>query len=239
MRQTSLLSSPQTNRSSANVAGKNGRQFNAPSTGPAVLQAAADKKKKPASMKEDAQLAADKKKKPASMKAETSQFADDKKKKPASMKAETSQFADDKKKKPASMKAETSQFADDKKKKPASMKAAPTSSSPNKMPEHVQQKMESTMNADFSNVNIHVGSKASSVGALAYTQGNDIHFAQGKFNPNTQSGQNLLGHELAHVVQQRAGRVKATTSVNGLPVNDDRSLEKEADVMGAKAASAK
>ena len=95
------------------------------------------------------------------------------------------------------------------------------------------------MNADFSNVNIHVGSKASAVGALAYTQGNDIHFAQGKFNPHTNSGQTLLGHELAHVVQQRAGRVKATTSVNGLPVNDDRSLEKEADVMGAKAASAK
>lgn len=205
MRQTSLLSSSQANRSSANVAGKNGRQLNAPSTtGSTVLQAAADKKKKPASMKEDAsQLAADKKKKPASMKAETSQLAEDKKKKPASMKADT------------------------------------TSSSPNKMPENVQQKMESTMNADFSNVNIHVGSKASSVGALAYTQGNDIHFAQGKFNPNTQSGQNLLGHELAHVVQQRAGRVKATTSVNGLPVNDDRSLEKEADVMGAKAASAK
>lgn len=239
MRQPSLSSSQTATRSNANLAGKNGRQLNAPSNhGQPVLQAAADKKKKPAAMKaETSQFAEDKKKKPAAMKAETSQFADDKKKKPAAMKAETSQFADDKKKKPAAMKAETSQFADDKKKKPASMKAE--SSSPNKMPEHVQHKMESSMGADFSDVNIHVGSKASSVGALAYTQGNDIHFAQGKFNPNTQSGQSLLGHELAHVVQQRAGRVKATTSVNGLPVNDDRSLEKEADVMGAKAAAAK
>lgn len=218
MRQTSLLSTPQTNRSSANVAGKNGRQLAAPATSASsVLQAAADKKKKPASMKEDVQMAADKKKKgPASMK-------------------EDVQLAADKKKKPASMKS--AQLAADKKKKPASMKADTTSTAPNKMPEHVQQRMESSMNADFSNVNIHVGSKASAVGALAYTQGNDIHFAQGKFNPHTNSGQTLLGHELAHVVQQRAGRVKATTSVNGLPVNDDRSLEKEADVMGAKAAS--
>jgi hypothetical protein len=223
MKHTSLRSNPQSNRSNANETSKNGRQLTPPqnsSFAPASqlqqAQFAPDKKKKgPASMKEDVQLAAEKKKKPASMKADA-QLADDKKKKPASMKADA-QLADDKKKKPASMKKD--------------------SGSPNKMPGHVQQKMESTMNADFSDVNIHVGSKASSVGALAYAQGNDIHFAQGKFNPNTNSGQQLLGHELAHVVQQRQGRVKATTSVNGLPVNDDKSLEKEADTLGAKAAA--
>jgi hypothetical protein len=160
------------------------------------------------------------------------QASADKKKKPGQAKMENAQLAGpDKKKKPGQAKMENAQLAaaPDKKKKPAQ----------GKMPEKVQQKMESTMNADFSDVNIHVGSKASSVGALAYAQGNDIHFAQGKFNPNTSDGQALLGHELAHVVQQRQGRVKATTSVNGLPVNDDRSLEKEADMMGAKAAAAK
>jgi hypothetical protein len=223
MKHTSLRSNPQSNRSNANETSKNGRQLTPPqnsSFGSASqlqqAQFAPDKKKKgPASMKEDVQLAAEKKKKPASMK-EDVQLAADKKKKPASMKADA-QLADDKKKKPASMKKD--------------------SGSPNKMPGHVQQKMESTMNADFSDVNIHVGSKASSVGALAYAQGNDIHFAQGKFNPDTNSGQQLLGHELAHVVQQRQGRVKATTSVNGLPVNDDKGLEKEADTLGAKAAA--
>lgn len=108
-----------------------------------------------------------------------------------------------------------------------------------KMPENVQSKMEGVFNTSFSDVNIHVGNKASDVGALAYTQGSDIHFAQGKFQPETKSGQELLGHELTHVVQQREGRVQANTSVNGLPVNNEKSLEKEADVMGAKAASAK
>ncbi|MDQ3109388.1 MAG: DUF4157 domain-containing protein [Bacteroidota bacterium] len=219
MKQTSLRSNAPANRSNANETGRSGKQLAAPLSHVQPLQAAADKKKKPASMKEDAQLAADKKKKPASMK-------------------EDAQLAADKKKKPASMK-EDAQLAADKKKKPAAMKLDSGITIQNKMPEHVQQKMESTMNADFSDVNIHVGSKASSVGALAYAQGNDIHFAQGKFNPNTSDGQSLLGHELAHVVQQRQGRVKATTSVNGLPVNDDRSLEKEADAMGAKAAAAK
>lgn len=109
----------------------------------------------------------------------------------------------------------------------------------NKMPEDVQAKMETAMNTDFSDVNIHVGSQASDVGALAYAQGNDIHFAQGKFDPHSQSGQELLGHELAHVVQQRQGRVQPTTEVGGLPVNDDPKLEQEADNLGRQAASLK
>lgn len=105
-----------------------------------------------------------------------------------------------------------------------------------KMPEAIQSKMESAIGADFSDVNIHVGSKASDVGALAYTQGSDIHFAPGQYNPDTSSGQQLLGHELTHVKQQREGRVQPTTQAKGLPVNDDPGLEREADQMGAKAA---
>ncbi|MFN6947247.1 MAG: DUF4157 domain-containing protein [Cytophagaceae bacterium] len=108
-----------------------------------------------------------------------------------------------------------------------------------KMPEHVQAKMESSFGTDFSNVNIHTGEQASSVGALAYAQGNDIHFAPGRYNPETQSGQELLGHELTHVVQQRQGRVQTTTQAKGLAVNDDPALEHEADVMGKKAAEGK
>ncbi|MFN6945480.1 MAG: DUF4157 domain-containing protein [Cytophagaceae bacterium] len=113
------------------------------------------------------------------------------------------------------------------------------SDSTTKMPEHVQAKMESSFGTDFSDVNIHTGEQASSVGALAYAQGNDIHFAPGQYNPETQSGQELLGHELTHVVQQRQGRVQATTQAKGLAVNDDPALEHEADVMGKKAAEGK
>ena len=51
--------------------------------------------------------------------------------------------------------------------------------------------------------------------------------------------QELLGHELTHVVQQSEGRVKPTTEVMGMPVNDDPSLEAEADKMGKKAAQTK
>jgi hypothetical protein len=108
------------------------------------------------------------------------------------------------------------------------------------MPEYVQQKMESSMGADFSGVKVHAeSSKATEMGALAYAQGKDVHFAPGQYKPDTQSGQELIGHELAHIKQQSEGRVKANTEVAGAPVNDDPKLEQEADRMGQQAAQAK
>ncbi|MGA7932704.1 MAG: GNAT family N-acetyltransferase, partial [Kovacikia sp.] len=107
------------------------------------------------------------------------------------------------------------------------------------IPAPLRTQMESAFNASFANVKIHEGNHVGSVGAIAYTQGNHVHFAPGQFNPDTRSGQALLGHELAHVVQQRQGRVKPTTQVNGLPVNDQSSLEQEADNLGQKAAQMK
>ncbi|WP_299486234.1 DUF4157 domain-containing protein [Acaryochloris sp. IP29b_bin.137] len=104
------------------------------------------------------------------------------------------------------------------------------------IPTPVRAKMERAFNTSFANVKVHEGRQAKSVGAIAYTQGHNIHFAPGHFNPNTSSGQALLGHELAHVVQQRQGRVKPTGSVNGLPLNDNPALEREADELGKKAA---
>jgi hypothetical protein len=104
------------------------------------------------------------------------------------------------------------------------------------IPAAVQTKMENAFGVDFSPVRIHEGSEAESMGALAYTQGADIHFAPGQYAPGSQSGQELLGHELAHVVQQSQGRVAATTQAKGVPLNDDISLENEADAIGAKAA---
>lgn len=105
------------------------------------------------------------------------------------------------------------------------------------MPDTVKQRMEDSFGADFSSVRVHPDSqKAPEVGALAYTQGTDIHFAPGQFKPDSSAGQQLLGHELAHVVQQAEGRVQPTTEIGGMAVNDDASLENEADVLGEKAA---
>lgn len=120
------------------------------------------------------------------------------------------------------------------------MSGAPDDSSSGSggLPPAIQAKMEGSFGQDFSGVNIHQNSsQATQAGALAYTQGSDVHFAPGQFKPETQGGQELIGHELTHVVQQQQGTVKPTTQMKGMAINDDKSLEKEADVMGAKAAA--
>jgi hypothetical protein len=96
--------------------------------------------------------------------------------------------------------------------------------------------MERAFGTDFSAVRIHEGTRAKEMGALAYTQGTDIHFAPGQYQPQSERGQELLGHELAHVVQQAQGRVQATKQKKGVGMNDDHGLEHEADAMGARAA---
>ena len=69
--------------------------------------------------------------------------------------------------------------------------------------------MESRFGHDFSRVKVHTdtkaGESAQSIGARAYTRGEDIVFAEGKYKPEDTSGKQLLAHELAHVVQQTSG----------------------------------
>jgi hypothetical protein len=103
------------------------------------------------------------------------------------------------------------------------------------IPDQVRAKMETAFGADFSDVRVHIGQEASSLGAIAYTWGTNIHFAPGQYNPNTIQGQKLLGHELWHVVQQRSGRVSNPFG-GGVAVVQDHALEAEADRMGIKAA---
>jgi hypothetical protein len=96
--------------------------------------------------------------------------------------------------------------------------------------------MEGLFQTSFSSVRVHVGPQASSIGALAFAQGTDLYFAPGHYNPGTPQGRGLIGHELTHVVQQRAGRVRSPVG-SGLAVVQDPSLEAEAERMAMRAAS--
>lgn len=72
-----------------------------------------------------------------------------------------------------------------------------------------KKQMEQGFGADFSNVRIHNNSTSvqmnRQLGAQAFTNGNDIYFNSGKFNPSSKSGKHLLAHELTHVIQQNKG----------------------------------
>jgi hypothetical protein len=68
--------------------------------------------------------------------------------------------------------------------------------------------MEHRFGHDFSRVSIHADHRAAAsaqaVNALAYTVGRHVVFAPGQYQPTTDSGRNLLAHELAHTIQQDA-----------------------------------
>jgi ribosomal protein S18 acetylase RimI-like enzyme len=104
------------------------------------------------------------------------------------------------------------------------------------LPEPVRQKMEGFFGADFSDVRVHVGPEAPAIGALAFTLGSNLYFAPGQYDPGTPHGQRLLGHELTHVVQQRAGRVRNPFG-SGVAVVQDPLMEAEAERMGMRAAA--
>jgi hypothetical protein len=78
----------------------------------------------------------------------------------------------------------------------------------NSMPAATRKFMENAFNTDFSGVNIHSNNEAATmsktIGARAFTYGNDVYFNQGRYNPDTKQGKHLLAHELTHVVQQKS-----------------------------------
>jgi len=76
------------------------------------------------------------------------------------------------------------------------------------LPREVRNEMSESIGADFSNVRIHTGDKATALnkelGAQAFTHGNDVYFNSGKYDTDSSAGKHLLAHELTHVVQQGA-----------------------------------
>lgn len=103
-----------------------------------------------------------------------------------------------------------------------------TASRQSPLPSHLQAGLETIGKRSLNDVRVNYDSSLpESVGAVAVTQGKNIHLGPGQ--------ERHLAHEGWHVVQQMADRVKGTTTVGGVSVNDDPHLEREADVMGAEA----
>jgi hypothetical protein len=85
---------------------------------------------------------------------------------------------------------------------------------------------ETSFRHDFSSVRVHADERAAtsaaSLSARAYTIGRDVVFGRGEYAPETAAGRHLIGHELAHVVQQSRGGP-------AVPGADDAALEAAAD----------
>jgi hypothetical protein len=96
------------------------------------------------------------------------------------------------------------------------------------MPDDLKQSVETLSGMDLSDVKVHRNSpRPAQLQAHAFAQGNQVHLAPGQ--------EAHLPHEAWHVVQQRQGRVRPTTRLGGIHLNDDAGLEQEADSMGRRA----
>jgi len=95
----------------------------------------------------------------------------------------------------------------------------------------VRSEMEAAFNQDFSDVHIHsnpvADNLAKELGARAVTSGKDIFFSKGAYQPESEAGKTLLGHELTHVVQQE----RSAESGTGIIGKVGDAFEREADLM--------
>jgi hypothetical protein len=97
------------------------------------------------------------------------------------------------------------------------------------LPDRLKAGIEQLSGFAMDDVRVHYNSpKPAAVQALAYSKGTEIHVGPGQ--------EQHLPHEAWHVVQQKQGRVKPTLQMKGVAINDDDTLELEADTMGAAAA---
>lgn len=101
------------------------------------------------------------------------------------------------------------------------------------LPDAVRRQLEAGLNHDLSGVRVHIDAEADhlskKMNALAFTTGRDIYFQAGRFDPNSQTGVELLAHEATHVRQQAQGQV-------GRGVDPDAGLEAEARATGQRLA---
>jgi hypothetical protein len=101
--------------------------------------------------------------------------------------------------------------------------------------ESIRQPMEQAFNADFTEVIVHADARSDqlnrSIQAKAFTTGQDIFFRQGAYQPGSQGGQELLAHELTHVVQQNGRAVQRSPHLPA-PLEQLSAIEIQAAVDG-------
>jgi len=73
----------------------------------------------------------------------------------------------------------------------------------------VRARMEPRVGGDLSRVQVHTdgasAEAARDLGAQAFTDGEHVHFGEGRFAPGTRDGDRLLAHELTHVADGARG----------------------------------
>jgi len=94
-------------------------------------------------------------------------------------------------------------------------------------------RLETGFGADFSTVRIHADDRAAEaaerLGAQAYADGESIVFGARRYRPREHGGMQLLAHEAAHVLQQRAGATGVQLKPGDKPAPADYKTVEDAE----------
>lgn len=111
------------------------------------------------------------------------------------------------------------------------------------LPDSLRASIEPQFGRDFSDVRVHTDSEANDLsqqlGARAFTTGQDIFFRSGDYQPESEGGRKLIGHEVTHVVQQGGAPIsrKAVETEEKAGPTDKREAEAELKKLAAKVVS--
>ncbi len=100
-----------------------------------------------------------------------------------------------------------------------------------RLPHALRSRAEDYFATDLSGLQLYSSSRLASHGVQALTLGSRLIFAPGYSDPAHSSGRALIAHELAHVVQQRRGRLQPPAQPGFFLVRDPR-LDAEAQAAG-------
>jgi len=123
---------------------------------------------------------------------------------------------------------------------PARVQALMGQSRGGAMPDALRERMGSALGQPLPGVVIHTDEAAAkaaeALNARAFAQGYHLYFGAGAFTPGTAEGDELLAHELTHVLQYDQGRLDASSG--GMEVSSPTDqAEQEAERAGRRAAT--
>jgi Domain of unknown function (DUF4157) len=101
---------------------------------------------------------------------------------------------------------------------------------------------ESKLSHDFGSIRVHDNGEAAEsarrIDADAYSVGNDVVFAPGRFRPGTARGNRLIAHELVHTVQQQRNTPSGSREPDGMELsNQSDTIESEASLVAERVTS--
>lgn len=106
------------------------------------------------------------------------------------------------------------------------------------LPAGLREEFEAKFGADFGGVRVHSDAESDelnrSMQAKAFTAGQDVFFRQGAYNPESQGGQELIAHELTHLVQQQPAETAYKTPDGGGKAPEAARLPKARQRVAAK-----